>query len=319
MKGGLQVIRVGIIGLGAIGQRLIKDFNNHPEVNIVSICDQIEERIIETAKQLNDILTFTDYTKMLEDTELDLVYVAVPPKYHHQVVSDVMEKGLNVLCEKPLANSTEEAESLFLKAKNKGIINAMNFPLNYSSGSNTFAALINDGYIGKVRRLELKMRFPQWPRAWQQNEWVASREQGGYVLEVGVHFIQQIQKIFGPVHVLNRIIQFPEDPKACETAILAHLETEDGTPLLIDGLSHIAGKEEIAFTAYGSEGTLSLLNWSALEGGKIGEEIVSIEADATLGDTLIGQLVKAIKGEEANIIDFSQGYEAQVVLEQLRK
>jgi predicted dehydrogenase len=194
----------------------------------------------------------------------------------------------------------------------------MNFPLNYKEGSNTFAHLIQTGYIGEVRRVELKMHFPEWPRPWQHNDWIASKEQGGFVLEVGVHYIQQIQKIFGPINVLNRSLQYPEDPKACEIGIIAQMEVEDGTPIVINGLSGIAGKEEIKFTAYGTEGTLSLLNWADLEGGKVGEPIQGIEADPSLSDSIVNHLVRAIKGEDANIIDFYAGYEAQVVLEKLR-
>lgn len=314
------MIKAAIIGLGAIGQRLIKNFTDHPDFIISAICDRNAEVTRETSERLGNVSSFTDHKKMLEEAEIDLVYAAVPPKFHHQIVTDVIAKGKHVLCEKPLANSLEEAESLYIQAKEKGkgIIHAMNFPLNYSAGSKTFASLIKDGYVGKLRRLELKMHFPEWPRPWQQNDWVASREQGGFVLEVGVHYIQQIQKIFGPVHVLNKSVQYPEDPTASEIGILAQMELQDGTPVFIDGMSQIAGTEEIRFTAYGTEGTLSLLNWSALEGGKHGEPIQRIDADSLLANSLIDELVKALKGEKAEIIDFEAGYQAQNILEKLR-
>ena len=313
------MIKVGVIGLGAIGQRLIKGFEDHPDTVIAAVCDTLEDRTNEVAAQLGGIPAFRDHNEMLEQVELDLVYVAVPPKFHHAVASDVLAKEIHILCEKPLANSLEEAESLLQKAQAAGVVHAMNFPLNYSSGSRTFEKMIKDHYVGKLRRVQLKMHFPDWPRPWQQNAWVASKEQGGYVLEVGIHYIQQLQKIFGNVKVKNVQIQFPEDTLACENAILATLELSDGTPVLVDGMSQIAGKEEIAFTAYGTEGTLSLLNWGQLEGGKLGESIAPLEADHTLTDSLIDHLVKAVKGEEATIIDFAVGYEAQVVLEELRK
>jgi predicted dehydrogenase len=313
------MIKVGVIGLGAIGQRLIKGFEDHPDTVIAAVCDTMGETAKEVADGLGGIPAFNDHKAMLENTELDLVYVAVPPKFHHAVASDVLAKGIHILCEKPLANSVEEAASLLKKSQDAAVVHAMNFPLNYSAGSKSFEKLINDNYVGKVRRVQLKMHFPQWPRPWQQNAWVASKEQGGFVLEVGVHFIQQLQKIFGEVKVKEVKIQFPENPNASENAILAILELSDGTPVLIDGMSQIAGREEIALTAYGTEGTLSLLNWSQLEGGKLGEEILPIEADSSLADSLIDNLVKALKGEEATIIDFAAGCEAQVVLEELRK
>ncbi|MBS8266773.1 gfo/Idh/MocA family oxidoreductase [Mesobacillus boroniphilus] len=313
------MIKVGVIGLGAIGQRLIRGFQEHPEMEIAAVCDSLQTRAKETAAELGGIPSYVDHQEMLEKTELDLVYVAVPPKFHHAVASDVLTKGIHILCEKPLANSVEEAESLLKQAQDAGVVHAMNFPLNYSAGSKTFEKLIKENSVGKLRRVQLKMHFPQWPRPWQQNAWVASKEQGGYVLEVGVHFIQQLQKIFGSVTVKDVQVQFPEDPQASENAILAILELSDGTPVLIDGMSQIAGKEEIAFTAYGDEGTLSLLNWGQLVGGKLGEEILPLNTDESLTDSLVDNLVKAIKGEEATIINFAAGYEAQVILEQLRK
>lgn len=313
-----SMFKVGIIGLGAIGQRLLPLFMNHPDIKIVALCDTHEERLHEIANMLESVNTFTNHKKMLEASELDLVYVTVPPKYHHAVVSDVINKGIHVLCEKPLANSTEEALSLYQQAEEKGILHAMNFPLNYNSGSKTFAALINDGYVGKLRRIELKMHFPKWPRPWQQNEWVATKEQGGFVLEVGVHYIQQIQKIFGDIKVIHKSIQYPNDPKASEIGIIATLELSDKTPILINGLSHIAGMEEIKLTAFGSEGILSLVNWADVEGAKVGGLIEKIETDHSLNDSLLHNIVKALKGEEAVIIDFAKGYDAQVVLEALR-
>ncbi|MCM3006491.1 Gfo/Idh/MocA family protein [Priestia koreensis] len=312
------MINIGIIGLGAIGQRLINGFLQHPSITIVAICDQNAERLLSTKQQLENVQAFQSHKEMLESLDLDLVYVAVPPKYHHAIALDVISKGIHILCEKPLANSIEEARDLYERAHEKGIIHAMNFPLNYSAGSNTFAQLIQDGFVGDVRRVEVKLRFPQWPRPWQQNEWIASREQGGFVLEVGVHYIQQIQRIFGNINVMDVDTQYPDDPTASERGILAHLQLEDGTPLIVDGLSHIAGEEEIRFTAYGTEGTLSLLNWADLEGGKIGSPITMIEPNEELTSSLADHLVAAIEGKEATLIDFKAGYDAQIVLEKLR-
>lgn len=154
------MFKVGIIGLGAIGQRLIKSFTEHPEMEITAVCDPLEELLNSTVAAIGKAKGFTDYKEMLKNADIDLVYVAVPPKFHHQIVTDCVLEQKHILCEKPLANSVEEAESLYKQAADAGIIHAMNFPLNYSSGNATFASYIKEGYIGKLRRLELKMHFP---------------------------------------------------------------------------------------------------------------------------------------------------------------
>ncbi|MFS0671633.1 Gfo/Idh/MocA family protein [Ornithinibacillus sp. 179-J 7C1 HS] len=313
------MVHIGIIGLGAIGQRLIKRFNEHSEVEVVAVCDQMDSLLAETTARLGGINGYTDYQQLIADEKVELVYVAVPPKLHHQIVLDVLKAEKHVLCEKPLANSLEEAEEMFQAAKRTNVVHAMNFPLNYEPATNLLAKMIDENYIGKLRRLQLSMYFPQWPRLWQQNNWVGGREQGGFVLEVGVHFIQQIIKIFGDVKNIQAQLELPEDPLKCETGIIATLELTDGTPVLIEGLSQIAGKEHIGFTAFGTEGVITLNNWGILKAGKNGEDLKEIAVDGKPYNNLIDELVKAVKGHDAEIYDFEVGYKAQRVLEQLRK
>lgn len=313
------MIHIGIIGLGAIGQRLINQFKQHDEVTITAVCDRTEALARETADKLGGVKTYSDYKQLLSNEKIDLVYVAVPPKFHHAIVMDAIQAKKHILCEKPLANSLDEAKEMADAAKEAGIVHAMNFPLNYGQAATKFAELINENYIGQLRRLQLSMHFPEWPRAWQKNDWVAGREQGGFVLEVGVHFIQQTLKLFGELHSIRTRLEFPEDPTLCETGIIATAELMDGTPVLIEGMSQIAGKEHIGFTAYGSEGVLTLENWGELRGGKTDDELESISVEEVTPSRLIDELVKAINGGEANLYDFVVGYQAQKVLEELRK
>lgn len=313
------MLHIGIIGLGAIGQRLIKQFSIHQDVEIIAICDTNEQLVQSTSETLQKVKGYTNYEELLSNPEVNLVYVAVPPKFHYQIVMDAISKKKHVLCEKPLANSIEEAKEMYEAASKAGIIHAMNFPLNYGGAALKFEELINQNYIGSLRRLQLSMHFPDWPRAWQKNNWVGGREQGGFVLEVGVHFIQQILKIFGDVQNIETKIELPKDLEKSETGIIATAELLDGTPILIEGMSQTVGKEYIGFIAYGTEGTLALENWGELRGGKLGEELKPISFEGTASSSLIGELVKAIKGEKAEIYDFEVGYKAQEVLEGLRK
>ncbi|MEH7382894.1 Gfo/Idh/MocA family oxidoreductase [Bacillus sp. JJ1533] len=314
----MENVRVGVIGLGAIGERLIQGFNSNKNTIVQAVVDTDKERVTRMVDKLGGINGYNNHKDMLAKEELDLVYVAVPPKYHHAVTMDVIKKGIHVLCEKPLANSVGEAKEMLEQAEKAKIIHAMNFPLNYRSPANTFERMIKEGYIGKLRKLELSMNFPNWPRLWQQNEWVAGREQGGFVLEVGVHFIQLTQRIFGSITHKTSKLEFPEDTSKCETGVIATLEFEDGTPFLINGISQVSGMERIAYTAYGTEGTLSLVDWGKLEGGKLGEEIQPIETGNEETSTLIDHLVTAILGKDSHLYTFKDGYKAQVILEKLR-
>jgi len=313
------MIHIGIIGLGAIGQRLIKQFTEHNEVVVTAVCDRNESLARETSDRLGNVQAYTDYRQLLANAQVDLVYVAVPPKFHRAIVMDAIKAKKHILCEKPLANSLEEAREMANAAKEAGIVHAMNFPLNYGQAATKFAELISENYIGKLRRLQLSMHFPEWPRAWQKNDWVGGREQGGFVLEVGVHFIQQTLKLFSDLHNIQTRLEFPDDPALCERGIIATAELADGTPVLIEGISGQAGKEHIGFTAYGSEGVLTLENWGELRGGKTGGNLEPITLEEVSTRRLINELLKAVNGQKADLYDFEVGYQAQNILEALRK
>lgn len=313
-----QTIKLGIIGLGAIGDRLMNILKNIEQIQITALCDIQAELAERTSRQYGDIPWFTEHQVMLQQAELDLVYVAVPPKFHEQIVLDVIAAKKHVFCEKPLANSVEEGVNMLKAARQAGIVHAMHFPLNYQAGLTKFAALIKEGYIGELRQVRLLMHFPHWPRLWQQNNWVGGKEQGGFVLEVGVHWIQALQKIFGRVAKVKSQLLFPQQADACENGIIAQMELEDGTPVLVDGLSQIAGAENIEFAAYGTEGTVLLRNWRQLQAGKKGESLSDIATDDVIPNQMLPEIVKAVQGKEAEIYDFVVGLHAQLVLDALR-
>ncbi len=319
----MNKVKMGIIGLGVMGNRMIQAisrFNLSEQLKVLAVCDVNETIASEFAAEHKVSLWTTDYMQLLDNVDIDLVYVAAPPAYHHEIILKAIEHGKHVLCEKPLANSLEEAEEMLAAAKASGLVHAINFPLNYGAAINKFASLIKDGYIGEVRRIRLDMHFPHWPRAWQQNAWIASRKQGGFILEVGVHWIQAIQKIFGPITHVQSEVQFSSNPEECERSIIAKMEFADGTPITVDGISHIAGEEKIALIAYGTEGTLTIENWGELYGGKANQplERISLE-DVPVKPSLLENVVRAIRGQEAEIYDFTVGYDAQVILEALRQ
>jgi predicted dehydrogenase len=311
-----MTVRVGVIGLGAIGERVIHKFIQHPETEVVAVCDVNEDRLTSIKEKYN-VGTYTNYQDMLQDESLSLVYLAVPPKYHHRIALDVIAAKKNLLCEKPLANSIVEAEEMVAAAEEAKIVNAINFPMVYSNVFQKFKELILSGKIGHVNRVEVHMHFTTWPRAWQQNEWIASREQGGFIREVGPHYIQMLLEVFGGVENIQSFVDYPEDPTLCEKGFVSRMELQNGTTVLFNGLSGIGQKEHISFKVFGDRGTIDLTNWSVLSISEGDSTPVVYPLQRVEEIDLVAELVKAMGGENGQLVSFKEGYEVQLVLEKL--
>jgi predicted dehydrogenase len=311
-----MTIKVGVIGLGAIGERVLNKFLQHPMTEVVSVCDVSIDRLTQI-KEKYDIHTYRDYKEMLQDETVSLIYLAVPPKFHHQIALDTMAAKKHILCEKPLANSIDEAEEMAKAAVEFNIVNAINFPMVYSNVFGKFKEKIKSGEIGEIQRVEVQMHFTTWPRSWQQNDWIASREQGGFIREVGPHYIQMIQAIFGDLKNIQSYVDYPEDPTLCEKGFIARMELQNGTTVLFNGLSGIGQKEHISFKVFGEKGTVDLTNWSILSvsEGDSTPNIIPLQREEEID--LVGELVKAMNGEESNLVSFREGYNVQIVLERL--
>ena len=102
-------IRVGVIGVGNMGQHHARVLSRLKDVELVGVADVNAELGIETASRYQ-IHYFDDYRKLL--THVDAVCVAVPTKLHHKVGMTCLKAGVHVLIEKPIAASIAEAESL---------------------------------------------------------------------------------------------------------------------------------------------------------------------------------------------------------------
>jgi predicted dehydrogenase len=181
--------------------------------------------------------------------------------------------------------------------------------------------LYHSGYLGDLRRVDVIMQFPQWPRPWQQNAWVGGRKQGGYTLEVGVHFIQSVQRMFGKITDITGTMTYPEDETSCEIAVLASGQLASvgngKVQVLFSGFSQAGGKERVELNAYGTEGAISLQSWNNLFVCRLGEEFIAVTPEHH-PDSLMTNVVRAIHGEPAVLADFQVGYDAQYVLEALR-
>jgi len=306
-------MKIGIIGLGAIGERLIKILIEHKRIHIKSIYD-IDEKKMNTITSTYKLNPVMNYHEMIDDPEIDLIYIAVPPKYHHDLALEVIGKK-HILCEKPLAGTIEEAKAMYLATLDNKFINGMNFPLFYGAAYKRIKEYLSENKLGRILRLELKGFFPIWPRYWQINNWIDSRDEGGFTREVFTHFIQLMQSEFGRIENINSKVAYTDANKS-ERSIIATAEIGD-IDVVFNGLVGINQPEDLRWSIIGEKGSIELINWDKLE-IQLGEDRKKIELEPNVSTTnLFNALHDAIDGKSNELVSFEDGYHATCVVESL--
>ena len=115
-------LRVGVVGAGSMGMnhlRVLKDFDEE-QVQLVGVAESSEATLQQAVKRFH-VAGYTDYRQMVEQTHPDLVAVVVPTQSHFTVAEYLLNQGTNVLIEKPMASTIEEANTLLEIARRQNV------------------------------------------------------------------------------------------------------------------------------------------------------------------------------------------------------
>lgn len=106
------MLRMGLIGAGTMGQWYAQTFAEYEQSELVAVCDLRRETAADLARRWGAPATHADFHEMLAAEDLDAVAVATPDRFHCEPVVACLESGKDVLCEKPLATTLEDAEAM---------------------------------------------------------------------------------------------------------------------------------------------------------------------------------------------------------------
>ena len=318
---------VGIVGCGVIGTRLAESFAEHSDTTVAAACDVDGERAESFAAE-RDAAAYTDHGTMLAEEDLDILYVGVPPVHHREIAGDGLAAGVNVICEKPIAEDAETGAELAALEAETDLVTAVNLPFRYTPGFVELRERVAAGDVGEPRRVSLDFRFPQWPREWQDVDWLRSRDQGGPVREVGTHFLFGVQELFGGVDRMSAAVQY-SGPDTYEESVVGWFEAVggDGDAGAVDlGADTVHGTidlltdheqpEENAITVTGADGELTLTEWFRLtaDPGTDAEAELCAERESTTL-TLVDEFVTALEGGDGDLVSFAEATAVQRVVD----
>jgi predicted dehydrogenase len=256
---------IGIIGLGVMGERMLRNLQKHPAFTVVSAWDPAGGAARKLAAIEPRARFARDAVDVAGDPGVACVYIASPPAGHLACAELAFDHGKAVLAEKPLAIDLDAGRVSVARVEREHRLAAVNFPFASAPAVRAIAAAMRSGEVGRVIRVDVEVSFARWPRAWQETaRWLAGRAEGGFVREVLSHFVFLTQRLFGPLRLREAHVDYPGDGRSAETAITARLDA-GAVPVTITGRVGGDAPDFNRCVTHGRNGAFELHDWYSLK------------------------------------------------------
>lgn len=201
--------KVAVVGLGFIGPAHIEALRRLPDVEVVGIADFSAEIAQARAQSLGIPKAYESFDALLKDDSIESVHICTPNFLHYEQSKKALLAGKNVVCEKPLATNTEEAEELVELADKLGLVNAVHFNLRYYPLIRQMKTMREKGELGEVYSVQGSY-LQDWLFLPTDYNWRLEPSQSGdsrAVADIGSHLFDLIEYITG-LHITEVMADF---------------------------------------------------------------------------------------------------------------
>ncbi len=306
------MFRIGMVGAGAIGKSHKRAIEANPDCSLAAVCD-INEQNALVVTEGTEARIYTDYKEMAEKESLDVVIINLPHFLHKDVSVYFMEKGINVLVEKPMANTKAECDAMAAAAEKSGAFLVVGHVQKYHDSYRKLRNMIKENRLGKLcavtetRNTDYFVNRPAWFLK-------KAQAGGGIIMNYGAHTLDKI------MYTADVDI---EDVYAMGNNFLTDDDVEATAQLLVKfsgGVSgsftycgcHVKGLYRTDF--YFTDGVAQIRNGNELWISENKGDFVQIDCPKTASviiEEQLKELVKLLKGEESEIV--KPDYATQIV------
>jgi len=182
-------LKIGIIGCGGIAtEKHMPALKLVHDVEMVAFCDVIEERAILSSDTygMPASAVYTDYEEMLANEDLDVVHVCTPNDSHAEISIAAMETGNHVMCEKPMAKSSEEAQKMLDASERTGQKLTIGYQNRFRTDSQYLHDITSEGELGDIYNAKAhairRRAVPTWGVFLDEEA-----QGGGPLIDIGTH------------------------------------------------------------------------------------------------------------------------------------
>ncbi len=194
----MQPVRLGIIGLGNMGAVHARSIAAIPEATLVAVADQ-NLALARTIAGETGVRAFPDAKALLESGEVEAVLVATPHFSHPDITFQAANKGVHVLCEKPLTVSVSAANTMVSACERAGVLLGVMFQQRTSPARTELKKMIERGELGSLHRINMVAPWYRTQAYYDSGSWRGTwqGEGGGILMNQAPHSLDQFVWLFG--------------------------------------------------------------------------------------------------------------------------
>jgi predicted dehydrogenase len=228
-------VRVGLIGIGAIGRTHFGCYKNTPDAELVALCD-VDSRKLEgdwspqgfnlgaqdaRREDLSAFRTYNDWKAIIADPEIDMIDVCLPIALHAEVATAALKAGKHVLCEKPMARTSAQCGEMEAAARESGKQLMIAHCLRYWPHYVETQKVIAGGEYGKP--LYARFHRASGTPKWSYQDWLrTASESGGSLLDMHVHDVDAALWYFGKPDTIEANGIFAKDLPTAVDAVWSY-------------------------------------------------------------------------------------------------
>lgn len=200
-------LKAGFIGFGRMGITHFSILNNHPNVDVVAICDE-SSTLLDSLKKHIKAKNYSDYKKMIDDEKLDFVVISTPTESHAEIIRTAINKDIHIFSEKPFCLSAEEGKIILDQLSEKPLVNQVGYVNRFNEVFVEVKKLLQDGLIGDIKNFSSEM-YGATVLKDAKSGWRGTKKMGGGCMyEMASHCIDLAVYLFGkPDKVVGSLMQ----------------------------------------------------------------------------------------------------------------
>jgi xylose dehydrogenase (NAD/NADP) len=245
------LVKLGILSTAHINRLVIPGAHASDKVDLIAVASRDQARADAYAREWEIERAYGSYDTLLEDPDVDAVYISLPNSMHCEWSIKAVEAGKHVICEKPLSRHPAEVEQAFDAAERAGRLLTEAFMYRHNPQTARLSELVREGAIGELRVIRAAFSYSLYDA---ENIRLRTDVEGGSLMDVGCYCVSGSRLLGGePEDVLGRA---HKGPSGTDWVFAGSMGFPNDVFALFDCGTSLPDRDELE--AIGTEGSLFL-------------------------------------------------------------